>query len=109
MSSSAASSMQVNGIDESEADHLLAAVWCVLERHALATPLLDVRSANRFIDITLTFHSPGDCAVVKAALAPSDMQMRSIAHTANQQENRIKRWRQKAEELPTMPTNTVAG
>ena len=96
------STIQLNGIGESDAERLLAAVWRILEEHALPTPLLDVRSANASLDIRLTFQSPGARAAVEAELVPSEMQMRTIADTANEQEKRIKRWRQKAEELRTI-------
>ena len=96
------STIQLNGIGESDAERLLAAVWRILEEHALHTPLLDVRSANASLDIRLTFQSPGARAAVEAELVPSEMQMRPIADTANEKEKRIKRWRQKAEELRTI-------
>jgi len=98
-------SVRFNGIDEFAAERLLAAVWRALEEHALATPLLEVRSANRSIDITLTFQSAGDralataLAAVKAEVAPSEM--RTMRGAAKEQEtrHRIKRWRQRADEL----------
>src|SRR5215831_16864108 len=96
------STIQLNGIGESDAERLLAAVWRILEEHALPTPLLDVRSANASLDIRLTFQSPGDCAAVEAELVPGEMQMRTIADTVDEQEKRVKRWRQKAEELRTI-------
>jgi hypothetical protein len=98
----ASSTIHLNGIGECDAERSLAAVWRILEEHALPTPLLDVRSANASLDITLTFQSPKDCAAVEAELVPSDMQMRAIADAVNEQEKRIKRWRQKAEELRTI-------
>jgi hypothetical protein len=94
--------MRLSGTDESGAERLLAAIWRVLEEHALPTPRLNVRSANRFIDITVTFRSPGDRAAVEAELMPSEMPIRTIVGAADQQEKRIKRWRQKAEELRTI-------
>lgn len=57
MSSSASATMQFDGIGESDAERLLAAVWRVLEEHSLPTPRLDVRSAKPFIELTLTFES----------------------------------------------------
>ena len=61
--------MQFKGIDESEAERLLAGIWRVLEEHNLATPLLGVRSARSRITITLTFRSAGDRAIVEKEFA----------------------------------------
>lgn len=97
--------MQFTGISEAEAERLLAVIWRALEEHALATPRLNVRSANASINITLTFQSAEEMAsvrpvdrAVKAEVAPSEM-----VHAPNQQEprHRIERWRQRAEELRT--------
>ena len=105
---SGSSTIQLNGIGESDAERLLAAVWRILEEHALPTPLLDVRSANASLDIRLTFQSPGARAAVEAELVPSEMQMRAIADTTDEQEKRIKRWRQKAEELRTIADQFIS-
>jgi hypothetical protein len=60
--------MQFNGLDESDAERLLAAIWRALEEHNLPTPLLDARTATARIDIMLTFQSAGECALVKKEL-----------------------------------------
>ena len=60
--------MQFNGLDESDAERLLAAIWCVLEKHNLHTPLLDTRTASARIDMTLTFQSAADRTLVKTEL-----------------------------------------
>ena len=43
---SSSSSIEFHGIDEADAERLLAAIWGVLEKHGLATPRLHVRSAK---------------------------------------------------------------
>jgi hypothetical protein len=93
-------------IEESAAERLLATLWCVVEEHDLATPLLGVRSANGSIDITLTFQFPGDRALAADAVAAvigevAASEMRGVVDAAKQQEtrDRIKKWRQRAEEL----------
>jgi hypothetical protein len=40
--------LQLTEISEAEAEGLLAAIWCVLEAHALGSPMVHVRSpANK--------------------------------------------------------------
>ena len=68
MSSSGPATMQFTGIDQSEAERLLAAIWRVLEERALASPMVQVRSEKASIDITLAFQSQGDCAIVEKEL-----------------------------------------
>jgi hypothetical protein len=97
---------------ESDAERLLVALWLVLEEHDLATPLMDIRSANGSINITLTFRSPRDRAlalahfadsllVVRGAVATSETQAIVAAATPQETRDRIRRWRQRAEELRT--------
>jgi hypothetical protein len=69
MSNSASATMQFNGIDQSEAERLLAVIWRVLEERALASPMVQVRSAMASIDITVGFQSRGDQAIVEKELA----------------------------------------
>jgi hypothetical protein len=64
MPSSASVAMQFNGI-EPDAERLLAGVWRVLEEHGLPTPRLDIRSAKPLIEITLTFESIEDRALIE--------------------------------------------
>jgi hypothetical protein len=61
--------MRFNRIDASEAERLLAAIWRVLLERALASPMMQVRSAKASIDITLAFQSQGDRAIVEKELA----------------------------------------
>jgi hypothetical protein len=68
MSSSASATMRFNRIEQSEAERLLAAIWCVLEEHSLASPMVQVRSAKALIDIALAFQSQGDRAIVEKEL-----------------------------------------
>ena len=103
--------MQFAGISKTDAERLLAAIWRALEEHGLATPRLHVRSAKGSIDVTLTFQSAGEMALIKPvelafATAPAAVEVaprvnRTMADAANQEEtqHRIKRWRQRAEEL----------
>ena len=60
--------MQFNGLHEPDAERLLAAIWCVLEKHSLRTPLLDARTASARIDVTLTFQSAGERTLVQKEL-----------------------------------------
>lgn len=69
MPSSTSLILQFTGISEAEAESLLAATWCALERHDLVSPLVDVRSRKRSVDITLTFQSAGDRAMVVRELS----------------------------------------
>ena len=57
--------IQFKGIDESEAERLVASMWRVLEEHSIPTPLVDVRSACARIDMTLRFRSAEDRALVE--------------------------------------------
>ena len=57
--------IQFNGIGDAEAERLVASIWRVLEEHSIPTPLVDVRSADARIDITLRFRSADDRALVE--------------------------------------------
>jgi hypothetical protein len=100
-------------LKESDAERLLVALWLVLEEHDLATPLMDVRPANGAINLTLTFRSPRDRvlalanftdprALVRDAVAVSETPAIVAAATAQEIRDRIKSWRQRAEELRTV-------
>jgi hypothetical protein len=117
---SSSSSMRFHGIDEAEAERLLAAIWRVLEENDLATPQLHVRSAKTSIDVTLTFQSAQELALVKPveraftalAAVKADVAprvIRTMADPGNRQEtqHQIKRWRQRAEELRTVADQFV--
>jgi hypothetical protein len=102
--------MQFTGISKTDAERLLAAIWRVLEEHGLATPRLHVRSAKTSIDVTLTFQSPAEAALMRpvarafatlAGVKVAPRVNRAMVDAANQQEtqHQIKRWRQRAEEL----------
>jgi hypothetical protein len=61
--------LQVREIGEAEAERLLAAIWRVLEAHALGSPMMDVRSpAKGLLDLRLTFRNAEDRALVEANL-----------------------------------------
>ena len=62
----APATLQLVGVSTEQAERLLAAIWCVLEAHALASPTIKVRSAAGLIDISLTFGSAEDCSIVRA-------------------------------------------
>jgi hypothetical protein len=68
MPSSTSLILQFKGISEAEAERLLALTWRILERRALMLPRVAVRSTNGSVDITLTFESAGDRAVVEREL-----------------------------------------
>jgi hypothetical protein len=48
-----------------EAERFVATSWCVLEEHGLATPIMAVRQARTSIDVSLSFSSAEDCALVE--------------------------------------------
>jgi hypothetical protein len=61
--------LEVTKISEAEAERLLAAIWRILEAHALGSPMMDVRSpAQGLIDLRLIFRNAADCALVEANL-----------------------------------------
>jgi hypothetical protein len=97
--SSTSLTMKFNGIEVSDAERLLAAIWRVFEEHTIATPLLDVRSANASIDIRLTFQSAEDLALVEKTT-------RALLHkekaALDGQRRKITAWRMRAEELRTV-------
>jgi hypothetical protein len=62
----AQSTLELEGLSMEQAERLLAAIWCVLEAHALASPTMEVRSAAGLIDISLSFGSAEDCSIVSA-------------------------------------------
>jgi hypothetical protein len=62
----APSTLALVGLSMEQAECLLAAIWCVLEAHALPSPAMDVRSAAGSVDISLTFGSAEDCSIVSA-------------------------------------------
>ena len=68
MSSSASPELEFNGIDISEAERLLASLWPVLEARSIHTPLVAVRSAGVWIDLTIKFRSAGDRALIEKEL-----------------------------------------
>jgi hypothetical protein len=57
--------LQLTAISMEQAESLLAAIWCVLEAHAVASPTLEVSSAADLIDISLTFRSAEDCSLIR--------------------------------------------
>jgi hypothetical protein len=67
-SSSAPTRMYFHAIDESEGERLLVAIWHLLEEQAVASPLVEVRSAKASIDIVLTFQSAADRALIERKL-----------------------------------------
>ena len=70
MPSSTSLIIQFKGMSEADAECLLAVTWCILERHALVSPLLAVRCTKGAVDVTLTFKSAGDRTVVERELFP---------------------------------------
>jgi hypothetical protein len=63
------SSLQFTETSAAETERLIAAVWRVLEEHALESPTVDVRSSRiGFFYISLNFCSAEDCALVMANL-----------------------------------------
>ena len=66
----ALTTISFNGMSDIDAEHLLAALWCALEEHGLATPLLRVGSVNGATEITLTFRSHRDRALALANVGP---------------------------------------
>jgi hypothetical protein len=62
------SRLEVARIRAGNAERLLAAIWCILETHSLTPPVIDVDFANGLFDISLTFRSARDCALVENSL-----------------------------------------
>ena len=61
--------LELTEISEPEAERLLAAIWCVLEAHALGSPMMHIRSsAKGLLDLRLIFRNAEDCALVEANL-----------------------------------------
>jgi hypothetical protein len=61
--------LQLTEISEAEAERLLAAIWCILEAHALGSPMMHIRSsAKGLLDLRLIFRNAEDCALVEANL-----------------------------------------
>ena len=71
------STLELRGMTGAEAERRLAAIWCVLEAHALTSPTLEARSTDALMSIILTFESAHDCQLVTTALEASPL---SIAH-----------------------------
>ena len=65
----APATLQLVGVSTEQAERLLAAIWRILEAHALGSPMMDVRSpAQGLIDLRLIFRNAADCALVEANL-----------------------------------------
>jgi hypothetical protein len=64
----ALSTLELTEVTGAEAESRLAAIWCLLEAHALTSPTLKTRSTNTLMSISLTFKSKCDCELVKTAL-----------------------------------------
>jgi hypothetical protein len=63
------STLQLTALSMEQAECLLAAIWCVLEAHGVASPTLEVRPAAGLIAISLAFRSAEDCSLVEARWA----------------------------------------
>ncbi len=62
------STLELAGLSESLAEHVLAATWCALEQHRLSTPTLEVRMAANLIELRLSFASADDRKLVEQRL-----------------------------------------
>ena len=63
--SRAPSSLLFTKLSEPDAERLLAEVWCILEWHALSSPMLEIRCVDALVNIWLIFESAVDCALVE--------------------------------------------
>jgi hypothetical protein len=63
------STIRRNGMTAAEAERFLAATWYVLEEQGLATPLLTPRQAGALLDISLSFSSAQECALMENRLS----------------------------------------
>ena len=59
------STMERSGMTAAEAERFVATAWCVLEEHELATPVVAARQSGVLLDISLSFSTAADCAVVE--------------------------------------------
>jgi hypothetical protein len=59
------STLQRHGMTAAQAERFLATTWCILEERGLATPQMAVRQAGALIDISLSFSSAEDCALIE--------------------------------------------
>jgi hypothetical protein len=64
----ACSTLELAAIRGAKAERLLVAIWRILEAHSLTSPVISVNSANGLFDISLTFESAKDCALVESSL-----------------------------------------
>lgn len=64
----APSTLELAGMSGAKAERLLAAIWRILEAHSLASPIIEVNSANGLFDISLTFGSAKDRGLVENSL-----------------------------------------
>jgi hypothetical protein len=67
------SALQLNRMTGTEAEAILATVWCTLEKHSLTLPRVEARLANGLLDIVLTFRSEEHCALVQEGLLQLSM------------------------------------
>jgi len=81
----AQSTLELEGLSMAQAERLLAAIWCVLEAHALASPSMEVRSAAGLIDISLTFGSAEDCSIVSACWRSAWRRQRQALFSSHRQ------------------------
>lgn len=65
----ASSTLELAGIRGAKAERFLVAIWRILEAHSLASPIIEVNSAIGLYDISLTFESAKDCALVENSLS----------------------------------------
>jgi len=61
----APSTLELTGVTGAQAERVLAAIWQILEAYSLASPIIEVNSVNGEFDISLTFGSAKDCALVE--------------------------------------------
>jgi hypothetical protein len=62
------STLELTGITGAQAEWVLAAIWRILETYSLASPIVEVAPVNGQFDISLTFGSAKDCALVENCL-----------------------------------------
>jgi hypothetical protein len=59
------STMRFSAATAPEAETFLATTWCILVENALISPQVNVRLADKSIDVRLRFSSAEDCALVR--------------------------------------------
>jgi len=56
--------IELERLSAAEAEHVIAALWCLLEEYGLASPSVAVQSANGSLNLSFVFASPEEADLV---------------------------------------------